>query len=150
MNKDYANIVSLVERLHRQWLDVVRSELDRNKIRDINSVQALILLNMGAQEGEEMSVGDLTARGCYLGSNVSYNLGKLVENGYVLQQRSQHDRRSTDIRLSAKGLTLRSMLVALCDRHASELGEVLNGPAGFRQTSQSLSQIEQFWRSKAA
>jgi len=69
-------------------------------VRDINNVQGMILFNIGEAE---MTVGELTLRGCYLGSNVSYNLRKLVEQGYLAQQRSVHDRRSVHVRLTEKG-----------------------------------------------
>src|SRR5205823_14986505 len=42
------------------------------------NVQALMLFNI---VDAEVTVGELTSRGCYLGSNVSYNVKKLVESG---------------------------------------------------------------------
>jgi len=87
----YYEAVLLIERAHRHFLEVVKSDLDRLGIQDINNVQALILYNVGT---DEMTVGELTVRGYYLGSNVSYNVKKMVENGYLLQERSPHDRRS--------------------------------------------------------
>ena len=86
MKRAYLDAVSLIERLHRHFLDVVRSELDRMGVRDLNNVQALILYNVGS---EEVTVGELTLRGYYLGSNVSYNLKKLIEYGYVTQSRDR-------------------------------------------------------------
>ena len=88
MKKDYLDSVSLVERLHRQFLEVVKLELDRMGIRDINNVQALILYNIGP---DELTVGELTQRGYYLGSNVSYNLKKIIDNEYISQARTPHD-----------------------------------------------------------
>src|ERR1700746_4201124 len=92
MTDEYLQAISLIERTHRQFLEIVELELDGLGIRDINNVQAMMLFNIG---DAEMTVGELTTRGCYLGSNVSYNLKKLVENGYLVQERSVHDRRST-------------------------------------------------------
>ena len=91
----YLETISLIERLHRHFLEVVKSELDRLDIRDLNSVQALILFNIGE---EELTGGELTNRGYYLGSNVSFIVKKLVENGYLLEERSKHDRRSERVR----------------------------------------------------
>ena len=59
-------------------------ELDRTGIADINNIQALILSNIGK---EELTVGELTNRGYYLGSDVSYIVKKMVENGYLEQER---------------------------------------------------------------
>src|SRR5271163_1146568 len=107
MRDAYIEVVSLVERLHRHFLEVVKLELDGLGIHDINNVQGLILFNIG---DAEMTVGELMLRGCYLGSNVSYNVRKMVENGYLSQQRSLHDRRSIHVRLTEKGIRLRDSL----------------------------------------
>src|ERR1700745_278477 len=106
----YFKVISLVERLHRQFLEVVKLELDGLGIRDINNVQGMMLFSIG---DAEMTVGGLTLRGCYLGSNVCYNVKKMVENGYLAQQRSLHDRRSIHVHLTAKGRQLRQRLTAL-------------------------------------
>ena len=100
MTNGYLEVISLVERLHRHFLEVVKLELDGLGIHDINNVQGLMLFNIG---DAEMTVGELTLRGCYLGSNVSYNVKKMVENGYLVQERSVHDRRSIHVRLTDKG-----------------------------------------------
>src|SRR5215472_2065118 len=100
MYRSYLEVISLIERLHRRFLDVVKLELDGLGIRDINNVQGSILFNIG---DAEMTIGELTLRGCYLGSNVSYNLKKMVENGYLSQERSVLDRRSIRVRLTKKG-----------------------------------------------
>ena len=96
MQTAYLDVVALIERLHRQFLEVVKLELDTQGVHDINNVQAMILFNIGDLE---MTVGELTLRGCYLGSNVSYNVKKMVENNYLVQERSAHDRRSVRVRL---------------------------------------------------
>ena len=95
---DYLQSIHLIERLHRQFLEVVKNELDRHGMQDINNIQAVILYNIGE---DELTVGELTNRGYYLGSNVSYNVRKMVENGYLIQERSAHDRRS--IRVPRRG-----------------------------------------------
>ena len=84
MKQTYLELIQLIERLHRQFLEVVKAELDRLGFEDINNVQSLILANIGE---EDLTVGELTYRGYYLGSNVSYNVKKLVENGYLMQER---------------------------------------------------------------
>ena len=100
MLSKYLAVVSLVERLHRQFLDLVKSELDGLRIDDINNVQGMLLFNIGEAR---MAVGEVMLRGCYLGSNVSYSIKRLVENGYLAQERAVHDRRSIHVRLTQKG-----------------------------------------------
>src|SRR5690606_33977773 len=118
VKKAYLETIALVERLHRECLEVIKADLDRHGIRDLNNVQALILFNIG---GDELTVGELTARGYYLGSNVSYNVKKLVENEYLIQQRSAHDRRAVNVRLSPKGLAICEKMHALYERHCEAL-----------------------------
>src|SRR5213596_4332810 len=115
MTNGYLEVISLIERLHRHFLEVVKLELEGLGVHDINNVQGLMLYNIG---DAEMTVGELTLRGCYLGSNVSYNVKKMVENGYLTQQRSLHDRRSIHVRLTEKGIRLRDRLSEMHRRHA--------------------------------
>jgi DNA-binding MarR family transcriptional regulator len=105
---------SLVERIHRQFLEVIKVELEALRVRDINAVQGLMLFNIG---DAEMTVSEVTLRGCYLGSNVSYNLKKMAENGYLSQERSVHDRRTIHVRLTEKGAKLCDRLEMMHQRH---------------------------------
>jgi DNA-binding MarR family transcriptional regulator len=134
--------LQLIERLHRQFLDVVKAELDRDDIKDCNNVQALILYNIGE---DEMTVGELTTRGYYLGSNVTYNLKKLVENGFVDQERSAHDRRSVRIKLSDKGLVLHKFMEELYHKHVVALNEGVIENEALAGVNQSLRTLERFW-----
>src|SRR5262247_2322051 len=118
MKPEYLEVNSLIERLHRSFLELVKFELERLGFHDINNVQGMMLFNIG---DAEMSVSELTLRGCYLGSNVSYNVKKMVENGYLTQQRSLHDRRSIHVRLTEKGIRLRDRLSEMHRRHAEML-----------------------------
>ncbi len=144
MKSAYIDIISLVERLHRQCLEVIKAELDRLGIRDLNNVQALILFNIGQ---EELTVGELTQRGCYLGSNVSYNVKKMVENAYLIQERSAHDRRIFHVRGSDKGLKICQCLDQLFAGHSERLGAVQFTPENFEQAGTTLRRLEQFWAS---
>jgi DNA-binding MarR family transcriptional regulator len=141
MTEEYLAVISLIGRLHRQFLEIVKLELDSADIRDINNVQAVMLFNLG---DAEMTVGELTLRGCYLGSNVSYNLKKMVENGYVEQARSPHDRRSVHVRLTPKGRELRDRLVAMHRRHAELLQCATTAP-DLEHAAATLRRLERFW-----
>lgn len=139
----YFEMLNLVERLHRQLLDVIKDELDRREEREINSVQALLLFNVGDQE---LSAGELRSRGHYLGSNVSYNLKKLVDLGYVHHSRSETDRRSVLVRLTRKGELVRDMLRELFQRHLGSLETVGNvADEDLDGLNTSLKRIERFW-----
>ena len=142
MKQVYLDTILLIERLHRQFLEVVKAEIDRIGIEDINNVQALILSHVGE---EELTVGELTYRGYYLGSNVSYNVKKMVENGYLVQERSAHDRRSVRVRVSDKGLKICKSISDLYDRHISTLAEGPIAEADFETINKGLRSLERFW-----
>ncbi len=142
MKTAYLETISLIERLHRQCLEVVKSELDRIGVRDLNNVQALILFNIGE---EELTVGELTQRGYYLGSNVSYNVKKMVENGYLIQERSPHDRRSFHVRAAEKGLEISRQLDQLFEAQAGKLDNSDLTPEMLDEVNGMLSRLGQFW-----
>ena len=139
---DYLEAIRLIELLHRQFLEVVKADLDGRGIVDINNIQALILFNIG---DSELTVGELTNRGYYLGSNVSYNVRKMVDNNYLIQERSAHDKRSMRIRPSGKGLDLCQQISKMFDRHSKALEESSFNPGHIKLASDSYRQLERFW-----
>lgn len=142
MKNAYLETIALIERLHRECLEVIRADLDRHGIRDLNNVQAMILFNIGA---DELTVGELTNRGYYLGSNVSYNVKKMVENGYLIQERSPHDRRAVNVRLSPKGLDVCEKMHSMYERHAQDLGRGVASNEDLQAANLLLRRIERFW-----
>jgi len=142
VKKDYLETIALVERLHRECLEVIRADLDRLGIRDLNNVQALILFNIGA---DELTVGELTNRGYYLGSTVSYNVKKMVENGYLIQERSLHDRRAVNVRLSQKGLDVCERMHTMFERHSQTLSTGIITIEELHGANILLRRIERFW-----
>lgn len=139
----YLETLAMVERLHRLLLDVVKDEFERIGIIDINSVQALLLFNVGENE---VTAGELKTRGYYQGSNVSYNLKKLVECGYMHHQRCEVDRRAVRVRLTERGRHIRSIIADLFQRHASGImsREVL-GNMRLADMNASLRRMEHYW-----
>jgi DNA-binding MarR family transcriptional regulator len=142
MSTPYFETIQMIERLHRYFLDVVKIELDRKGVEDINNVQAMILYNIGH---EDMTVGELTLRGYYLGSNVSYNVKKMSENGYIEQERSVHDKRSIRVRLTDKGKELYAILNGMFTRHEGNLEGTKLTQESFKDTIETLQNVERFW-----
>src|SRR6202049_1438817 len=142
MANGYLEVVSLIEWLHRRLLELIKLELDGLGIYDINNVQGMMLFNIG---DAEMTVGELTLRGCYLGSHVSHNLKKMVDNGYVVQERSVHDRRSSHVRLAKKGRDLRDRLSAMQKRHVEMLAQTTITDTDLQGVVVTLSRLERFW-----
>src|SRR5246127_1313819 len=139
----YLEALTLVERLHRRLLDVIKDEFDRRGRGDINAGQALLLFNVG---DKELTAGELRTRGYYLGSNVSYNLKKLVEMGFLDHQRSRVDRRSVRIKLTEKGREVRDIVSMLYEKHVRTVEQVGGISADeFSGLNKALQRLERFW-----
>lgn len=139
----YLEALTLVERLHRRLLDVIKDEFDRRGRSDINSVQALLLYNIG---DAELTAGELRTRGYYLGSNVSYNLKKLVEMGFLHHQRSRMDRRSVRISLTEQGQEIHNIVEELYSKHIRTIEQVGGVNADdFKTLNVALGRLERFW-----
>lgn len=147
MSNIYYETVQLIERLHRHFLDVLKVELDKAGIQDINNVQAMILYNIGT---DDLTVGELTVRGYYLGSNVSYNVKKMQENGYLIQERSKHDRRSIRVRLSEKGEELQKLVKDMIDSHGNSLDKFHLDEDSLTNVNERLRLLERFWASQTS
>ncbi len=144
MKEVYLETILLIERLHRRFLDVIKTELDRLKIDEINNVQTLILYNIN---NEQITIGELTNRGYYLGSNVSYNVKDLVEKGFLIKERSAHDKRSTRVKLSEKGLELCRKIDELYKRNIEALQTSEPNIKSLPGLNVTLHQLERFWTS---
>lgn len=142
MTAPYYDSINLIERLHRQFLDVLKVELERAGILDINNVQSMILHNIST---DELTVGELTVRGYYLGSNVSYNVKKMVENGYLVQERSIHDKRSVRVKLSEKGRKLNDAITRLYKKHEERLVGAGLTNSRLESLNHVLRDLETFW-----
>jgi len=144
----YMEALQLVERLHRRLLDVIKDEFDRNGRTDINAIQALLLFNIGEAE---LTAGELRSRGYYLGSNVSYNLKKLVDLGFVHHRRSKVDRRSVRISLTDKGEEVAKVVAGLYERHIGSIEQVGGISASeFQNMNRALQRLDRFWKDTIA
>jgi DNA-binding MarR family transcriptional regulator len=139
----YLDSLQLVERLHRLLLDVIKDEFERLSILEINAVQGLLLFNIG---DNEVTAGELKTRGYYQGSNVSYNLKKLVEMGYMHHERCQIDRRAVRVRLTEKGRHVRNSVSGLFERHADGIRSTgVLSDAGLVEIVGTLRRVERYW-----
>lgn len=142
--RQYKLTISFIERLHRLLLDVIKDEFERLRIAEINSVQALLLFNIGA---EELTAGELKGRGYYQGSNVSYNLKKLVENGFLHHQRCNVDRRAVRIKLTDKGREIHELVGKLHARHACNFMSMADDDErALEELNDRMERLETFWR----
>lgn len=143
LKEHYLKSLRMIERLHRLLLDVIKDEFERLGSSEVNSVQALLLYNIG---DAELTAGELRSRGYYLGSNVSYNLKKLVEAGYIHHERSSNDRRSVRVSLTEKGLEVCNVINSLYNRQMDSLEPVGGVDAdNLDNMNQALFRLERFW-----
>ncbi len=139
----YLETLTMVERLHRRLLDVIKDEFDRRERSDLNSVQALLLYNIG---DKELTAGELRTKGYYLGSNVSYNVKKLVEQGFLHHARSRVDRRAVRIRLTEKGKEVHRIVAGVYAKHARTIEQIGGVPGGeLARVNVSLQRLERYW-----
>lgn len=142
MSKEYIDLTLLIERLHRRFLDVLRTELKRIGIRDINGVQALILANIG---DDEIVIRDLIERGYYQGSNVSYNIKKLTDYGYLDQERALHDKRSITVKLTDKGKQVVIGVRELEEKNGLKFQESIGESEAMANATDMLRKLEHTW-----
>jgi DNA-binding MarR family transcriptional regulator len=139
----YMEALTLIERLHRRLLDVIKDDFERTGEKEVNPVQALLLFNIS---DAELTAGELKTRGHYQGSNVSYNLKKLVEAGYVHHERSSADKRSVRVSLTPKGREIRSRVDAMYNRQLQAIEEVVGlNVDEFDRMNKALTRLERYW-----
>ncbi len=142
MTNLYLNVIQLLPQIHRRFMDVIKEDLDGLRIQDINNVQSIMLFNIG---DTALTVGELTLRGVYIGSNVSYHVKKMVENGYLSQEHSQYDRRVSHVRLTEKGRKLREDLIMAHQRRIDLLSGVAPSSDELQAAISVLRLLDRFW-----
>ena len=142
MKEVYFNVIATIEKLHYLFLEVLKLELDRLKIKDINNIQCLILYNIGENQ---LSIGEITNKAYYLGSNVTYNLKKMLDHQYLIQTQSEHDKRSSYITLSEKGLKMTKNIDTIFENHTHNIKYNGIEDQDLKQLNSLLSKLENFW-----
>jgi DNA-binding MarR family transcriptional regulator len=139
----YLEALKLVERVHKALFDVIKDALERRGRSDVNPTQALLVYGIGEKD---FAACELRTRGYYLGSNVSYNLKKLVEMGLLDYQRSRDDRRSVRVKVTDKGRQVRDIVDALYQRHVNAVEQVGGiSTDEIMILNKSLRRLDRFW-----
>lgn len=143
----YHEAIQLIERLQRRFFDVLKAELDKKAILDINPVQAMMLYKIG---DDEMTVGELTLRGYYIGSNVSYNVKELEKTGYLEKARSIHDKRSFRVKVSEKGQKICDIISTMLQSHTGKIAPFDMDLQEIDDVNLTLRSLEKFWASESS
>ncbi|MBR9835664.1 MAG: MarR family transcriptional regulator [Alphaproteobacteria bacterium] len=143
LGESFVKSLSLLEQAHRRLHDVVKDDLERGGERHLTGVQALLLYEIG--EGETPA-STLRSRGAFAGTSLSYNVKKLQEGGYLVQNRSKADKRTVRLKLTERGLKVRARVQGLFDRQASALEPTASvRPDDLSQLNKTVSRLERFW-----
>ena len=135
--------LSLLEQAHRRLHDVVKDDLERGGERNLTGVQALLLYEIG---DTETPASALRARGAFAGTSLSYNVKKLQEGGYLIQTRSEEDKRTVSLKLTARGLKVRSRVESLFEKQSAALEPTASvRPDDLSQLNKTVSRLERFW-----
>lgn len=139
----YVELLRVLERAHRQLLETVSAELERSEVTDVNAVQALLLYHMGE---EPLTAAEIKTSGRYLGSNVTYNLRKLIEAGRLVESRGPNGRGAPRFSPTEAGSQIRALVEGLFERQSSSLKPLCAmGEADVQQASAALAKLERYW-----
>jgi DNA-binding MarR family transcriptional regulator len=139
----YVEAIALVERLDKRLVEMIKDEFERRGRHDVNPVQALLLYKIG---DAQLRASELLSRGCYMGSNVSYNLKKLVEQGMVLHQQSKTDKRGVMVSLTPMGKEVAAAVEQLYERQMESLEKVSGiNLDDFNTIISAMKRLDRFW-----
>jgi DNA-binding MarR family transcriptional regulator len=141
MYDSYLNVIQLLPRIHRLFMEMIKIDLQELDIHDINNVQSIMLFHIG---DTELTMGELTSRGIYIGSNAAYNVKKMVESGYLTQEHSLYDRRVSYVRLTEKGHELREELTMIHRRRIDLPSQVALSSDDLQTATSVLRLLDQF------
>lgn len=135
-------VTAIIDHLHKNFLNLLKLELNALGVYDVNNVQGMMVFHIG---DAEMTVGELSLRGYYRGTNLTHNVKKIVRNGYVVYKRSDQDRRIFYIKLTDKGRALRDQLADMHRRHIEMLAQTPVTDEDLQKVTVTLHRFEQFW-----
>ena len=103
MSIDMHNIVLSINTLNHLFLRNIEKELVKNRVRDINSLQALTIYNIGI---DGSTISKVQTNGFKIGTNISYNIFKLEKLKYIFKIPNIHDERSVCVKITEKGIAV--------------------------------------------
>jgi DNA-binding MarR family transcriptional regulator len=143
IGESFLKSLSLLEQAHRRLHDVVKDDLERGGERSLTGVQALLLYEIGE---DDAPASVLRARGAFAGTSLSYNVKKLQEGGYLIQTRSEDDKRTVTLRLTERGKKVRNRVAKLFEKQARALEPTASvRPDDLSQLNKTISRLERFW-----
>ncbi len=87
----------------------------------------------------------MVERGYYQGSNVSYNIKKLTDYGYLDQERAQHDKRSVTVKLTDKGRQVVTGIRELEEKSGIKYADAVGEVGAISHATDMLRKLERTW-----
>lgn len=121
---DWTDVVIAMDRTMRVFADFVRPILSSIGVGGLSTSNLIFLMQIGSKEAR---VNDIVRRGRYIGSNASYALKALQEQGLIDRRQDPGDRRNAVIRWTAHGAAVVAAVRDACrdpkavPREAAEL-----------------------------
>ncbi len=143
MKNSCIDFYTSIVQAQKSFLELIEHELKLINEENLSAVQALIILNIG---DNDVSLGDLVLKRGYSGSNASYNIKKIANEGYIEQIPSPHDKRSLILRLTNKGTDVFKKLKSAIDKHSQKLEHVVFDRVNYSRVSKFLREISNYWR----
>ena len=143
MKNECIEFAMLSEKVYRTFLELIKHELDVAGISDINPIQASVLLNI---DENTITMSEVISRGYYMGSNASYNLKKMINNGYINQMQSEYDKRTSFLKLTNKGKDLLSKLKDKITEHAISLDGKMKDKMTLSKMNGFLRNVDNYWK----
>lgn len=143
VEQSFLKALNLLEQAHRRLHDVVKDRLERAGERSLTGVQALLIYEIGETETPASA---LRARGSFAGTSMSYNVKKLQEGGYLVQSRSNDDRRTVRLKLTPSGKAVRAKVQDLFEKQATALEPTASVRADdLEHFNKTAARLERFW-----
>ncbi len=129
-------------RISSVFMEIIRLEIERIGVYNLTAAQYIILQHLG---NDRIPVGDLSLRSSYFGTNISYNVRKMVENEYIIQEKSQHDQRTHYVSISPKSKELIAKIDQALDEHGDLLHKYGIDRKYFEEILSSIGKVDDFW-----
>ena len=144
MKNSCMDFYTILTQTHKSFLELMNHELEAIDANDLTPVQGVIILNIGTNN---VSLSELVLKRGYSGSNVSYNIKKMVSGGYIKQIPSPHDKRSFLLALTEKGKRIFEKLQTSMNTHAQRFERIIKDRINYRRATKFLKEVDSCWRS---
>ena len=133
----YIEAIHLCEKITQDFEELSQNILYSSGIEDLNATQAILLYKISLYKGN-ISPKEIGSKRYYNGTNVTYNLNKLKNKGYLEEKKSDIDKRKKNINITKKS----DKIISLFDSHFNKQFDFLNKNMDFKLFLSELSNLD--------